>query len=536
MRWAIPAAVLLLVVGLGAAVWGPAVWRSLSSQPDRGPVAKNGNASSDKGEGPKDAGKPVVNPPEDKPVSKPEDKPVLKVEDQAVPKPEDKPVQKAQDRAEKPSELRREVGNYVGAPNSSPSVLVRREGPAWRRLIRDSSVFTTETLVSLPGYVSELRLNSGVRVQLWGSLQEFADPPEASNPFMLECAVTLHANPAFDAELTLDRGRVFLANQKEKGPARVRLRFHREIWDLTLDEAGTEVAIDFFKAYTRDIDYQGGEEPRAELYLCVTQGKAGLSVDPYHEYPNLSEPPGPALFAWDNKGAGTRGPIRLDKRPPAFTKDVAVTEQAKAMRVALAELSMQLTPKKPLDVAMLEGREKGPAARTLSIYSLSAIDAVPQLLDILGDEDPARGPDRLTAIFTLRRWISRSPEQGKLLFDPAAKKGILLDKGYQASEAQIIYDLLHDFTDLQRRQPETFQLLVRYLQEKRITIRELAYWHLVRLAAGLKDVPAYNPAWGPAEREASCNDWKKLIAEGKLPPPDRPAGGPGGPGPRPMLP
>src|SRR5262249_29747652 len=143
------------------------------------------------------------------------------------------------------------------------------------------------------------------------------------------------------------------------------------------------------------------------------------------------------------------------------------------------------------------------------------------------------------AIFTLRRWISRGVEQGKKLYDPAAKTGFLIDKKFKGSEAQIIYDLLHDFTDTQRRQPETFQLLVRYMQEEKITIRELAYWHLVRRAPPMRERPPSNPAWGPSEREASCNEWKKLIADGKLPPPDLPAGPPGGPpgpGQRPMAP
>ncbi len=537
MRWVIPAAVLLLIVGLGAAVW-----QALPSRPERKLVASNNEKPETKTESTKDAGKQLDTPPIEK-IEKtegPQDtgKPV---ENPAAEKPGEKTEPKPDGRTEKPSELKKVAGSYNGAPNNEPSVLVRREGSTWRRLILGSPVSTTETLVSLPGYPSELRLNSGVRVQLWGNVQEFADPPEAGNPFMLESALTLYDNPAFDADLGLDRGRFFLSNHKDKGPARIRLRFHREVWDLTLDEPGSEAAIDYFKAYTRDIDYAGGEEPRAELYLCIIQGTAGVTIDSYHEYPNLKEPPGPAIFSWDNKGSGARGPVRLDKRPPAFTKDVPMTPQAKAMRVALQELSMQLTQKKALDVALLEGREKGPAARTLSIYSLSAIDAVPQLLDILSDEDPAHGPDRQTAIFTLRRWISRGPEQGKLLFDPEAKKGFLIDKRFRTSEAQIIYDLLHDFTDGQRRQPETYQLLVRYMQEEKITIRELAYWHLVRLTIGMKDLPAYNPAWGPSEREAACNDWRKLIAEGKLPPAERPpvpAGGPppAGGGQRPMSP
>jgi hypothetical protein len=535
MRWGLPAAILLLAVGLGTAFW-----QARPSANREAKVARNDSTTPDKGEAAKDAGKPAEVTPVDKPADKPADKPGEQPGDKPADKPGDQPGDKGPgqpgDRPDKPSDVKKVAGNYSGAPGGSgASVLVRRDGQTWRRLTIHSPVSTTETLVSLPGYPSELRLNNGVRVQQWGTVPEFFDPNVSIGVFLFESALTLHDNPNFDADLTLDRGRFYIANTKDKGPARVRLRFLREVWDLTLDEPDSEVAIDLIKRYTPDTDYQGGEEPRADLYLTVVQGKAGLRMDGYHEYPNLSEPPGPAFFSWDNKGAGARGPLRFDKRPPSLSKEIPTTAQAKPMRVALDELSVLLTPKKALDVALLEGRQKDAAARTLSIYSLGAIDAIPQLLDILSDEDPEHGPDRLTAIFTLRRWIGRGTEQGKLLYDPATRKGILIDRKYRASEAAILFDLLHDFTYAQRRQPETFQLLVRYMREEKIALRELAYWHLVRLSLGVKDLPPYNPAWGPSEREASCDGWKKLIASGALPPPERPPapppGGAGGPPP-----
>ena len=39
--------------------------------------------------------------------------------------------------------------------------------------------------------------------------------------YLLESAVVLHANPNFDLDLTLLRGRVYLRNNKDKGPAKV---------------------------------------------------------------------------------------------------------------------------------------------------------------------------------------------------------------------------------------------------------------------------------------------------------------------------
>src|SRR5262249_29732831 len=150
--------------------------------------------------------------------------------------------------------------------------------------------------------------------------------------------------------------------------------------------------IDFLKTYTSDIDVQAGEEPRAELYFCVLEGKASLKTDAYHEYPNLAGPSGPALFEWDNKGAGARGPRRLDKLLPIFSKELPANDQATEMRLAVEEISKRMVDKKPVDVVLLEGAQADkPSHHVLGILSLAAIDALPTLLDILADDDPRHG-------------------------------------------------------------------------------------------------------------------------------------------------
>src|SRR5262249_39237308 len=83
-----------------------------------------------------------------------------------------------------------------------PTVLVQRPRPSepWRRLAPGAKVFTNDALVSLPGYMSELRLDSGVRILLRGSVREFAFDP-AIGPdiilqrLLLESAVVLHQHP-----------------------------------------------------------------------------------------------------------------------------------------------------------------------------------------------------------------------------------------------------------------------------------------------------------------------------------------------------
>lgn len=517
--WGAALAGLCLVVVIGVALW-----RAVVAPTDGGrQLASTEKTSTDKTNGIKEGATEKETPkvetkeaektkPQPKELAKEKEQPKEPEKPPMIPAGEPKPVE----RVAQPSPDRRELGSYFIVQRAAPSVLVTRsrDSEVWRRLAPGSRVASTEPLVSLPGCPSELRLDSGVRLQLWGTVPEFTP-----SDFLLESAVTLHSARGLDLDCTLERGRVYISNQKSAGAAQVRVRFEKEIWDLVLQEPGSEVAIDFLKVYTSDIDVQAAEEPRAELYLCLLQGKASLKTDAYREYPNLSGPSGPALFEWDNKGAGARGPRRLDKPLPIFSKELPANEQAGEMRLAVEEISKRMVDKKPVDVVLLEGTQSNkPSHHVLGILSLAAIDAVPTLLDILADEDPQHGQDRNVAIYALRRWISRSAAHGKRLFDPKTATGVLIDKKYSRGESQIVLELLHPFSEAKRRQVETFETLIGYLKLDKIAVRELAYWHLIRLSYPAR-TPAFNPAQPADQRDAVATEFLKLVKEGKLPPP-----------------
>src|SRR5262249_16232812 len=185
----------------------------------------------------------------------------------------------------KPSTERREVGKFT----SKGEILVRRgkEG-AWENVPTGDIVRTAEPLVSLPGSRSELRLNTGVGLVLWGAL------PEMQLPFpLLESAAILHQAPRdLDADLTLHRGRLYLSNQKAKGPARVRLRFWKsEAWDITLDEPGAMVGVELFSGYPPEVKFSTGEEPVVAFVLYVAKGSTQVKVG-VHTFSDLKSPPG----------------------------------------------------------------------------------------------------------------------------------------------------------------------------------------------------------------------------------------------------
>src|SRR5207253_482370 len=160
---------------------------------------------------------------------------------------------------------------------------------------------------------------------------------------------------------------------KQDGAARVRLRFAREVWDLTLEEPNTEVGVEIVREYPIDRDYTN-EDPQTTLHLCVLRGKAGLKYDTYH-YRSLEAPPGPAEMSWNNTGAGTTGPNTLKEEPAHWKKTTPTTKWAEEMNQTLEGLSKRMFGNKALDVALIEARQSDQdMMRRLAIYSLGAIE------------------------------------------------------------------------------------------------------------------------------------------------------------------
>jgi hypothetical protein len=443
-----------------------------------------------------------------------------------------------------PSQERAEAGSYFSDPNALPSILVQKEAEGsggWRQLLNRSRVYTSDRLVSLPGYASEVRLDSGVRLLLRGHLPEFSDPQQRWMDFLLESAVVLHKNTVFDektkkaifdADLTLDRGRLYVSNHKEEGPARVRLRFGKAggtVWDLTLDEPGTEIGVDLLKQYTPRENYLAGADPRMELYLIVLRGTASLRIDADH-WSNLHGAPQPSVFVWDNKGSGTRGPGQEPRVPPFWSKAPPPGKEADAMVRALKELSRKMVDvKQPPSVALqevlqdFEGVPNSLDNRLLAIYCYCGLDDVRRLIDTLGDENPQHYIERDAAIFTLRRWLSRDAANSNRLYDAKTRTGVLTaTPKYRSGEAQTIVQLLHDFGDEAQQSPETYQALAEYLTSHQVAIAELAIWQLRRLGLGAVKLPRFNAAQPQALREKAADEVRKRIDDGKLPPPSSP--------------
>jgi hypothetical protein len=424
----------------------------------------------------------------------------------------------AQRREAPPVRVKRTAVATHTATKGAPSVLLARSGGgAWQRVKSGDDVFSTDTLVSLPGYASEVVSKKGkVGLLLRGLVREFA--PTEQMTLLMEPAVVLHESRDFDLDLTLLRGRIYLSNRTKEEAVKVRVRFVKETWDLTLQK-GTEVGIDLFKVYTRDIKHRAGEEPRADLYLCVVSGEVEAKVDALSTH-NLEAPPGTALIAWDSF-TKVHDPVRLPKLPAVWDKAPPKTAQAKAFSARLATLEKRFDGKKSVEAVLAEAMASGDNALCfLALYCFAASDDVKRLLDALGDDRPERAVDRDTAIYALRRWLSQGPGQVRRLYDAKKKTGALIEAKYRPAEAQTIADLLFDFREEERRDPDTFTALANALEHRKVAIAHLAHWHLQRLTYPMK-LPAFNAA-GPIKGRKPLADYvRKLVDEGKLPVPPK---------------
>jgi hypothetical protein len=388
-------------------------------------------------------------------------------------------------------------------------------GEPWQRVAPGERVFSRDLLMALPGLRAELqpRPNS-VRLSLWGNLPQLSASP------VLESAVILHDSRAFDLDLTLVRGRVVLSNARKKGPVRVWLRAQGGV-TLTLAEPGDRVAIEMYGRWPRGVPFslkpRPGVVPVQAWTLYVLKGRLDIKAKGYEW--SLSAPPGRAYFHGDSvSGPDEGGPKRRTSLPAWADPKVPAPPEAKTIAaVVKAYRSAILADKEPEEVArdLLaradkdKDRSRAAMTRQLVVYAQAALDNVDWVAQTLAN--PLHPEMRQAAVVALRHWIGSGPGRDEELYERLTG-----ELEYTKAEAATILQLLH--SPFAANQPETFEALIAYLGHARPAVRELAAWHLYRLAPAGRDI-AYDPTAPAAERTKAVARWRKLIPSGELPPP-----------------
>jgi hypothetical protein len=415
-----------------------------------------------------------------------------------------------------PAEAHKPIGHLV----TQDGTLFARRQPdkPWRMIPEKGTVESGDLLFGLP--FAALETGKGAaRLMFLTDLDKLSPYP------ILEAAVVLHDTPGFDLDFTLDRGRVDVTNLKEKGSARVRIRFHDQTWEATLEDPGTKIALELYGRWAKGVKFTTTPGPKdvpsAALAFLVRKGHVQLKHGSCEHA--MSAPPGPALLHWDNSATVDEAPQKLNVLPEWADTDESTSERALRIKKVIEDFR-QAAAKKPIEQALEEFvTSDNPNHRATGVIYMGATDNLDGLAKVLATTKYLDAWDR--AVVVIRHWIGRCPGQDQIIY-----RGLIEKRGYTPAHAETIMQLLHSFGDEDLAQPELYKMLVRFLDQESLGIRGLAYWHLSRLVPAGKEF-GYNPLDPKEKRDKARAQWKKLVedllARGKLAPrpetPPRPA-------------
>jgi hypothetical protein len=405
--------------------------------------------------------------------------------------------------AAKADARRTEVGKWVA---DSP-MLLHREGPGkpWQIAAADEALLSGDLLLGGGGTALTSR-DGAISLVMMGDLAEVSPYP------VRETAVVLHNDPKRDMDLTLDRGRLDLINTKEKGAAHVRVHLRNETWELTLEEPGASIALETYGRWPRGVPFTKNpgpkDAPTASLIFLVLKGEVQVKHGFHHHV--LKAPPGPALIEWDSVTGQDATPHFLDDLPPWARQDAGETALSKKKKTLLARFRQLAQGKSLSDAGEEMAGSDDAAERKMAVFILAALDDLPRLAKALRETKHLDVWDN--GVLALRHWIGRAPGQDQVLYQS------LIDTGkYSPRNAEAALQLLHSFGEADLARPETYEVLMDYLDSDKLILRGLAYWHLSRLVPAGQDF-GYSPLDPKEKRDEAVAKWRELIPTGQLPP------------------
>jgi uncharacterized protein (TIGR03000 family) len=384
-------------------------------------------------------------------------------------------------------------------------------GQPFGRVELNDTLYSRDVLVAIPGLKVNIEPTSkAVSLTLWGHLPGLSDSP------VLESSVILHDSRAYDLDFTLVRGRVVLTNMKKDGAAKVWLRADTGGVDLGLPEPGDSVAIELYGRWPAGVPFSlkpTSAPVRVWEVYCL---KGRLEIKAGQTEWGMAAPPGPAYFHGNSvDGPSPGGPQRRATLPDWASPNAKPSPLAKKIRLVLATYVGKLNTTDPDELAagllVLAENDKDPeraaTLRQMVISALAAGDEVGKVAQILNTSKHEDA--RQAAVVSLRHWIGAREGRDEKLYE------ILQSQlGFSKNEAVTVMDLLH--SPFAADQPETYETLIAYLKHRRQAVRELAAWHLYRLAPAGHKI-AFDASASAAEREKAADEWKKLIPAGELP-------------------
>lgn len=409
----------------------------------------------------------------------------------------------------KPPDSERRVVATYDTP-TQPLLFLKRETIRWEKIDpRESRVSSTDIVLALPGFHPAILTESGVRIQMWGSVYEHLPLPLAESRLAL-------AVPAIgiDAEITLFGGRIFLTAPKATKPTVVRVRFRNEVWDVTLANRETEVAIDLVgepsrgPLFNRDLP----ESPRALVYLGVVQGIASVRSG----FLQSGDLGGGTKWKWDSKGGPAAQAPENDADevgiPNRWTKQVPTTAASKEAVPTITEMALRIGRAQAMFDIDLNATLKDPketiGRRVLSTWMLGSMDSLSYLIDALeADSTPVRD----AAAKTIRHWIAQHPSRDAIFQEELAMK-IAFNENQRANIIGLVRGTERPPTAVLMEQ--LFDLLI----NEKLAVRELARMQLASIDPAGQKSSNYDAASDRSGAQMSLwkANWKqKMKGKGK---------------------
>lgn len=386
------------------------------------------------------------------------------------------------------------------------ATMLRQSSPdwPWQPVRAGSDLYSTDLLLSgLNATVDSL--DKAVRLAVRGSLVDRGPFP------VLETAFVLHQPKDVDMDVTLDRGRITLTNEKKEGPAKVRVRVRDKAAEFILKEPGSSFAVEIYGRWPTGVPFKKDAKPEEgpALSLVILALKGEITIKGPRKEGTLHAPPGLAMIITDNINDPAPDPLFLDKLP-SWAAEKPVLDELKKLTELGGKFRNALMSR-PLDEVtddMLKSND--PLVRRMAVLLMGATDNLPHLGEALMN---AKSPDVWdSAVLALRHWIGRGPGQDMKLY-----QGLIEKRGFKPVQAEAILSLLHSFTEEELNTPETFEMLLNYMDTDKVGLRGLAYWHLLRLVPQGKKFE-YEPTAAKDKRDEALAKWRKFIPTGQLPP------------------
>jgi hypothetical protein len=383
---------------------------------------------------------------------------------------------------------------------------LRREAPdkAWQVVREKEALYPGDLLVTG---------SHGALVSADGevSLSALSEMTGVSKFPVFETAVVLHEAKDVDLDFTLDRGRVDLISRKKSGAAHVRVHVRDHAAEIILPNLGDRLAIEIYGRWPRGAKFNKDAKPEdgPAIAVIALALKGEIDIKSKTHQVALKAPPGPALLSLTNVGSDIPSPQYVEALPD-WAKDGGRPEEneklkamGKRFRATIEAKSIQAAVEELVNSDVPEERRVG----MLTMAALDDLEGIGKVMrstkhwDVFDD-----------GVVALRHWIGRGPGQDLKLYNGLVEKVKL-----KPVQAETIVQLLHSFGTEELAEPETYQMLIDFLQNDLLAIRGLAYWHLERLVPQGKKI-GYNPLAPKEERDKAFRAWHELVPAGKMPP------------------